>query len=814
MKDDLQKKSPESYNNINSFSNHTDSPELKSYPAHPDTLRPVQMSTEEPESTESQGHVIQKKDSDTSSTPPNGVNSATNLPPALSTLPPTEKGDEEFEKASLPPWTPSMIPNTDKDNNKGEEKEEKEKRDAIDVIQDGKDAVFKNSYSLGLVEKKLKIKGKDVKVASKITLHRGTPVVKGGIKGREDEIGDLAKLEGPSSEISYGLLDKSLKYSEKLLSGSIDVSQALPDLDDGFKIELKGDLGKIDLKDGKPDIKIGSIDLAGSYEVNKDNLNTSYIGQQIVSKLPTVAHLIKEGWKVKVEIKIELAVLTPDDIAKRLKINKLLDEQQKLLKEAEELEKKAKELKDTYNNKEKEFVKKTREKFEKSRKNAKKQWTKKLEEKAIKKFRNTKHAQGLKKQIGKTTSKATRIANQAKTLAKEIDTIAKTFSTKWGQMIGKKAMQTARFIATKVLSRLLIALAIIDTIITVAKLIKYFNHLKLSFDGEGIPLDEAPLLGEVPDEGSSQGSGEFEGTSDIENKSGNDSGNIEDDFFPEDFDIVTSDPLTSQGQDDQSVASESSSTDSDSKEEQNTSSIHLSSDALEKLAAKPENVQLLWDLLTESSDTGTVEDKHLEEFLKIVPEDIEEGEVYMLAALADSEVKVDPETALKVLNKMINEYIKYPNEDKEEIKENSEEKGKGDKTNTENESSGNHESSPKDTDGNETGNSNTDIYSYETVLVNTPPENLTDSIPVSFSFVSGDYKKDNKISVIIYFHTKHGVIPSNKINASIVSYTDKEVIIKLPETVVVYAKDQLGNTLYTCSLEKGDQKITITNNEK
>lgn len=717
------------------------------------------------------------------------------------------------------PFSSSLIQKKDDDDEKNKKVEIP--KDAVDAVSDTKDDYLKNTYSF-YYENKLKLK-KEVKSTLKVAFHRGTPVFKSAVKDNEGDVeeGEKIKLEGPSQEISRSFDGKTIKFSEKLLSGSFDLAQALTDWDGGFKAELKGDIGKIDLKNGVPDIKVGALEFAVSGELNKDTLYASEIGKAIAAASPVVVGLIEQGWKIKLEAKIELYVLTPEDIAKRLKINKLLEEQRKLADEVVELEKQTKDLKRQYKSKEQEFLKKSKENFEKSKpRGSNKKWSKKD---ALKKFKKSDAAKALKRQIGDSTAKASKIAKRVETIVKEVDGVAKSFTTKFGKMVGQNSMKAARFFATKILSRLLIVLAIIDTVVLIAKLIKYIDHLKFGFDQEGVSIDDAPLFGDVPEEseesefeteGTDMENGSFETgdsecTSDGENETKSD-GDSDVEYFPEDFDVQTPDQEIKSNDDTISEGTTSNPETTSNSETTTpvTSSGKLSPEALAKLDAAPENVKQLWNLITENSADGNIEDKDLEEFLKIVPPDLEEGEVYFYASLVDAGVKVEPELALKKLDNLIKDYRQDPEKYKEEIKdkENSSNSTVISSTDGEENKQGNSE-----IEGNEnnTNHPNYEIAYSSTEKVTEVPSSATDEVETYYEFSNTIIKIGDVRQIKIHAQTMYGPASSELINFTIksIDIENKLITIYYKDIIEIKSYDENNNVIYHVYIDATKNKI-------
>lgn len=223
--------------------------------------------------------------------------------------------------------------------------------------------------------------------------------------------------------------------------------------------------------------------------VSDDNGNTS---------TKNFADVLSLGYKLGIDIEGSYSVNAADLLklkAMQVVRKKLLERNRELAKVTDELD----ELEKKDRLKRREYLKdkedKWREKKPKKRKN-KSPKSKKLE-RWNEKYEKTDGHQSRQKKIKELKKKADDLAKKLRKGLGKLDKLSSKMSSKWGKKVGKKVVKFAGKAVFKVLGRLFIILGIIETVLDVIKVIRYWDYIE--WGGDGASLDDAPLFGEVPE---------------------------------------------------------------------------------------------------------------------------------------------------------------------------------------------------------------------------------------------------------------------------------------------------------------------------
>lgn len=332
-------------------------------------------------------------------------------------------------------------------------------------------------YVLGKWEsQKMKLgKYADGKFSLKLSMIRGKSP---GTKGKQDINVPGTDIVAPvTGSAKIGKFETDTLFEKYALKIGSFAGEGNIDLGCKLKLKLGVDLVKIE---GSGAVKFGLPSPSASVRLEKsdfDNPSDCLITEMLSHGGSNVPELVQQGWRVDVELKFDIS-LDPQEIAKAIAIKKAEEELKDLGKKATDLDAKTSK--------------------------AKKDWE----------SRGSKRQRAKRKGKWHTSKKAKKLKKEAEAIAKKIagktDDIAKIgkgMKSPWGRKFAEKSLGWAKSFGLKALGKVLVVLAILDTVVSIAKIIKYWDKIEFKFpwDSSGMSLDDAPLFGDVPQGGTAEG---------------------------------------------------------------------------------------------------------------------------------------------------------------------------------------------------------------------------------------------------------------------------------------------------------------------
>ncbi len=299
--------------------------------------------------------------------------------------------------------------------------------------------------------------------------------------------------------------------------------------------------------------------------------------------------------EIKVEFKGEKKI-DPVEWAKLKKMNKLEKNLEHLKDEAKQHTQKMKDRERAFNKKEN---RKLKRKNKKGKRYKRKKWN------------NSRSYKDLKRKSNEL----------AKKITKNVDEIVDVAKTVKGKL--------ARKIASKILAKITIIIEIIDTLILVAKIVKYWEDLKLQlpWKADGVSIDDMPLLGDIPKKGEkSSGKKDSKGT----------------------------DTTSQVGTNNHQSTSTKGETPSTTKFPSDSS--NLSSEMKEKIKKLSKPRRNLIEAMIQGKDGTKIQDKDVSEILNHIPKDLTAKESELIRSLVFSAsgqtIKIIKQQLLKTLQKI------------------------------------------------------------------------------------------------------------------------------------------------------------------
>lgn len=265
-----------------------------------------------------------------------------------------------------------------------------------------------------------------------------------------------------------------------------------------FKLSLNWSAGAI--KENGLELSPIGVSVAGKF--NKDTLANSPgwvkdLYQQMTAQNPAYSAMLEQGWAVKLQLTGTMFVDPLDfERMKDLKdIRKQLDGAREEVDKAEKTKKKADK---DYKKERKKYIEERKKEYKKN--TGKKRVPNRQLNKYKDQFNSSEKGQKLLKDRLKAREGLKKLRNKVDELVRRSSKIARKMSSKFGRTFGKNAARTIRVLGGQILKRIFILLAIIDGIIAVIKIIKFWDHLSFVWSEEdGKSLDEVSVSDEVPE---------------------------------------------------------------------------------------------------------------------------------------------------------------------------------------------------------------------------------------------------------------------------------------------------------------------------